>query len=497
MNRPLRYLLNTLFIICIIIAAGAGALLLASAVFGVSLPERLGMTNPFSSASEGMGSGEADASGGSTLVEQFSSDDPYLAAAREAQRKAAEEAEAAAAEQAAAEEAARQQEEAARAEQEQIRSYIPMDGTYSGSIAHAGGDFRVNCTDADSAAFTFAGDILFSSDYATGVQAWSAGIMNCFDEGTTELMRNADVFMLNNEFEYTTGGTAIPNKKYTLRALPETVEWLKEMGVDIVSLANNHMFDFQEEGLADTLKTLREAGIPYVGAGENIEEAATTAYIHLLIPAGTGTGAENDGEDGNNAETDDDSLMTDAMTVAIVNATRIEQYENPETRAATETESGVFRCFNPALLYEKVTEAKKNADFVIVYVHWGTESTHDIEEHQRELAEGITNAGGDLIVGDHPHVLQGIGTANGKPVAYSLGNYYFTSYTTDTGLLQAVFNPSEKTMEGLRFVPCLQTNASVHLLDGSEKARVLDEMREYSANTGSDVTIDEDGRVSW
>lgn len=490
MNRSLRYLLNTLLIICIIIAAGAGVLLLASAVFGVSVPEHF--------LSGNTDSGEGNASGsGSTLVEQFSPDDPYLAAAKEAQRKAAEEAEAAAAQQAAAEEAARQQEEAARAEQERIGSYIPMDGTYSGDITHAGGEFKVRCADADSATMTFAGDILFSSDYATGVQAWSVGIMNCFDEGTTELMRNADVFMLNNEFEYTTGGTAIPNKKYTLRALPETVEWLRDMGVDIVSLANNHMFDFQEEGLADTLETLRGAGIPYVGAGENIDEAATTAYIHLLVPAGNDTGTENNEESENEAGTDEDPLMTDAMTIAILNATRIEQYENPETRAATETESGVFRCFDPALLYEKVAEAKQNADFVIVYVHWGTESTHDIEEHQHELAEGITNAGGDLIVGDHPHVLQGIGTANGKPVAYSLGNYYFTSYTTDTGLLQAVFDPSEKTMKGLRFVPCLQTNASVHLLDGSEKTRVLDEMREYSAATGGSVSIDDDGWVSW
>lgn len=123
------------------------------------------------------------------------------------------------------------------------------------------------------------------------------------------------------------------------------------------------------------------------------------------------------------------------------------------------------------------------------------ESTQEKEYRQDELADGITKAGGDLIVGDHPHVLQAIGAVNGKPVAYSMGNYFFTSHTTDTGLLQAVFDPASKTMTGLRFVPCLQSNLSVQLLDGSEKERVLNEMRGLSESCG--VAIDEDGWISW
>lgn len=391
----------------------------------------------------------------------------------------------------------------------QMASYTPMDGTYSGAVTEAGGDFSVADGDGSSVTFTFAGDILFSGDYATGIKAGANGIMSCFDAGTTELMQSADVFMVNNEFEYTTGGTPVPDKKYTLRANPGTVDWLKEMGVDIVSLANNHMFDFQDDGLQDTLNTLRSANMPYVGAGENIDEASRTAYIHILTDGSTSVSSDPGQQgaavlsdsststtDGNGfAGASEEGLVTNAMTIAIINATQVEQYENPDTRGATETESGVFRCYDPALLYQRVSEAKQNADFVIVYIHWGVESNQEKESRQDELADGITKAGANLIVGDHPHVLQAIGAVNGKPVAYSLGNFFFTSHTTDTGLLQAVFDPSAGTMTGLRFVPCLQTNTAVQLLDGSEKTRVLDEMRGLSEKCG--VSIDDDGWVTW
>ena len=139
--------------------------------------------------------------------------------------------------------------------------------------------------------------------------------------------------------------------------------------------------------------------------------------------------------------------------------------------------------------------ARENADFVIVCIHWGVESEMQKEYRQDILADGITNAGADLIVGGHPHVLQAIGAVNGKPVAYSLGNFYFTSYTTDTGFLQVQFSAKEKRMTGLRFVPCLQSGTAVRLLEGAEKERVLKEMRDLSGSCG--VSLDEDGWASW
>lgn len=335
--------------------------------------------------------------------------------------------------------------------------------------------------------FTFAGDILFDENYATGAAARQSGILSRFDAGVLELMQGADVFTVNNEFCYSLGGSPLPDKTYTLRARPDTAEWLHEMGADLVTLANNHVFDYGETGLLDTLSTLQDADIPYIGAGKNMEEASSAVYFDLGPDGAVLAGKSPDGlprDEGNTK-----------MRIALISTTQVEQFDNPDTRGATDTLPGVFRCWDPSRLYDEVKTARENADFVIVCIHWGVESEMQKEYRQDILADGITNAGADLIVGGHPHVLQAIGVVNGKPVAYSLGNFYFTSYTTDTGLLQVQFSAKEKKMTGLRFVPCLQSGTAVRLLEGAEKERVLQEMRDLSGSCGG--SLDEDGWASW
>ena len=335
--------------------------------------------------------------------------------------------------------------------------------------------------------FTFAGDILFDENYATGAAARQSGILSRFDAGVLELMQGADVFTVNNEFCYSLGGSPLPDKTYTLRARPDTAEWLHEMGADLVTLENNHVFDYGETGLLDTLSTLQDADIPYIGAGKNMEEASSAVYFDLGPDGAVLAGKSPDGlprDEGNTK-----------MRIALISTTQVEQFDNPDTRGATDTLPGVFRCWDPSRLYDEVKTARENADFVIVCIHWGVESEMQKEYRQDILADGITNAGADLIVGGHPHVLQAIGAVNGKPVAYSLGNFYFTSYTTDTGFLQVQFSAKEKRMTGLRFVPCLQSGTAVRLLEGAEKERVLKEMRDLSGSCG--VSLDEDGWASW
>ena len=95
-------------------------------------------------------------------------------------------------------------------------------------------------------------------------------------------------------------------------------------------------------------------------------------------------------------------------------------------------------------------------------------------------------------IGDLKGILQKLDYIGDMPVMYSLGNFYFTSFTVDTGVLQAEFEPSTRTLKTLRFVPCLQANTSVSLLEGTEKRRVLEQMRAMSPN----VVIDEEGVVT-
>ncbi|MCL2717199.1 MAG: CapA family protein [Lachnospiraceae bacterium] len=310
----------------------------------------------------------------------------------------------------------------------------------------------------------FAGDILFDSYYAVMANAIKRGntVDAAFSDDLLEIMREADVMMLNNEFTYTTRGAPFPEKLFTFRAKPETASWLNDMGVNLVSLANNHTFDYGEISLLDTLDTLEAYGVPYVGAGRNIEEAAAPVYF----------------------------IISD-IKIAFIAATQIERFHNPDTRGATETLPGVFRFLNNERLLYTIAEARENSDFVVVFLHWGSERATEPDWSQLEQSLKIAAAGADLIVGAHPHVLQEITVHGNTPVAYSLGDFWFSSRTVDTGLLEAIFDVNG--LKSLRFIPALQHNCFTSLLHDGEKIRVLDIMRNLSPR----VNIDDDGEITW
>ena len=311
--------------------------------------------------------------------------------------------------------------------------------------------------------FVFAGDILFDPGYSIMAKMLQreGGIHDSISEDLMAEMQNADIFMVNNEFPYSDRGTPTPEKQFTFRAKPESAEILHEMGADIVSLANNHAYDYGEEAFLDTLDTLQNTDIPFVGAGRNLEEASAPVYF-----------------------------IAGDIKIAVVSATQIERLDHPDTKGATETTAGVFRCWNPDNLLEKVKEAKENSDFVIVYIHWGTENTDVPDWAQLDQAPKIADAGADLIIGDHSHCLQPIQYVNGVPVVYSLGNFLFNSKELDTCLVKAVV--TEEGLESLQFLPALQKNCSTSMLYGEEKERVLSYMRSISPH----VNIDGEGYIT-
>ncbi|MGN1180408.1 MAG: CapA family protein [Suilimivivens sp.] len=309
----------------------------------------------------------------------------------------------------------------------------------------------------------FAGDILFDDEYAMMANLLRRGVTmeNGISESLLARMQEQDIMMLNNEFPYTDRGTPTEGKTYTFRADTAAVSYLEDMGADIVSLANNHIYDFGETGLLDTLDTLEEAGIPYVGAGRNLEEASAPVYF-----------------------------ISADIKIAIVAATQIERLDNPDTKGATESDAGVFRCWNPEKLYEVVARAKENSDFVIVYIHWGTENVEEPDWAQLQQAEGLTQAGADLIIGDHPHCLQGIQYFGDTPVFYSLGNFWFNSKTLDTCMVEAQI--SKEGLESLRLVPAIQSDCRTDLAYDTEKERIISYMNSISYG----VSIDEEGLIS-
>ncbi|MDR2547365.1 MAG: CapA family protein [Lachnospiraceae bacterium] len=317
---------------------------------------------------------------------------------------------------------------------------------------------------ADEVVLLFGGDILFDPGYAVMAAAIERGgtVEDAFCANLLEMMQSADIMMLNNEFTYTRRGEPTSGKRFTFRADPSSAAWLIDMGVDIVSLANNHTFDYGEVSLLDTIEALETHGINHVGAGRNMSEASAPVFF-----------------------------IVGDIKIAILAATQIERLANPDTREATATAPGVMRFMNPARLLEAVTAAKEVSDFVVVFVHWGTESADQPDWMQIDHAPLIAAAGADLIIGSHPHVLQGIVRHGNTPIAYSLGDFWFSSRTTDTGLLEVVIN--EDGIKTLRFIPAIQRNCFTSILLGSEKARVLDIVRNLSPRT----RIDEEGYISW
>ena len=177
----------------------------------------------------------------------------------------------------------------------------------------------------------FAGDINFADDWYTMeyMNRQTNGIYDCFSEDLLSEMQNVDVMVMNNEFTYAESGSveAVPGKAYTFRADPEDVELLSVFGTDAVTLANNHVYDYGEEGLLSTLDCLRKADIPYTGAGENRKEASKIL-----------------------------SFVIGGRKIAIVSATQIER-ATKYTKEATETEPGVLKTLNPAAFLEVIREA--------------------------------------------------------------------------------------------------------------------------------------------
>lgn len=309
---------------------------------------------------------------------------------------------------------------------------------------------------------TFGGDICFADNYLPMQYLANTGksITDCIDERLIAEMQSADIAFLNNEFAISDRGSPLAGKAYTFRAAPENTALYHTLGVNIVSLANNHAYDFGADAFADTMRTLKEYEIATVGGGMNLEEAMQPVYY-----------------------------LVNGRKIAFVAATRAEKYRL--TPQATETASGVLRCYDPTLFLETIREADQNSDFVVACIHWGTEYSAVLEDVQKETARTYIDAGVDLIIGGHAHQLQGIEFYNGKAIYYNLGNFWFNNKEIETGLVKIELSPDG----GVKhiFLPALQKDCRTSWEVGTEKgSAILDRLEGYSVN----VSIDENGLVT-
>ncbi len=271
-------------------------------------------------------------------------------------------------------------------------------------------------TEPFSITLAFAGDINFDDDWCVMATLHSLGddLTTVIDPAYLDEMRSADLLWINNEFCYSDRGAPMEGKAYTFRSAPSNVKYLQEMGVDLAGLANNHVFDYGEEAFLDTLQTLQDADIPYVGAGKDLAEASAPVF-----------------------------LDADGVTVAYVAASRAEK--NIMTPQAEADSPGILRCYDMTLFLDSIKKAAELADFVIALPHWGTEYSTTLEQAQIDGARECIDAGADAVIGAHTHCLQGVSSYHEKPIAYSLGNFWFNERTLDTMLFELRLSGTKTT----------------------------------------------------
>lgn len=301
----------------------------------------------------------------------------------------------------------------------------------------------------------FSGDILLSSYVLNNYE--NSGINGVISQELLGEMQSADLTMVNEEFPFSNRGTQAQDKQFTFRVDPSYVKIFQEMGIDVVTVANNHALDYGTEALSDTFQTLDGAGVAYVGAGDSKERAAQP-YI-----------AEMGGK-----------------TFGFLAASRV----IPEVSWNIDNQQpGMLCTYDSARLCEAIRKAKENCDYVVVYVHWGIERENMPQDYQRKLGQAYIDAGADLIIGAHPHVLQGIEYYNGKPIVYSLGNYIFNQSIEKTMLLKVTVSTENETI--LQLIPASASGAKTSKLEGEEARSIC----QFVEDISFDVTVGEDGIV--
>jgi gamma-polyglutamate biosynthesis protein CapA len=243
-------------------------------------------------------------------------------------------------------------------------------------------------------------------------------------------------------------------KSIHLRTDMDAIHAVKNAGFTVMNLANNHLMDYGEEGLRDTLDVFDRYNMEYVGGGENRKEAKE----HINYQDVNGV-----------------RVATLGFTDAFV-----------EGSIATKDRNGLLSA-NPDVLFDMIEKAKNedhgNADLVVVNVHWGQEYDTEATPRQKALAKAMVDAGADIIIGHHPHVLQSFDVYKDGIIFYSLGNFVFDqgwTRTKDSAMVQ--YNLTEDGTASIDVIPLQIEEAAPRLATGYfDQLRVFNQLTKETA----------------
>lgn len=275
--------------------------------------------------------------------------------------------------------------------------------------------------------------------------------------GTATELATGDINLANLESPIAAGGNEFKEKLFRFRSEPAVAPALRKAGFNLVTLANNHSMDFGPEALFETTRHLASAGIDWIGAGDTLGNARRIALYSIK-----------------------------GKRVAFLGYSLTQPLEFFAGTARPGTAPGYEK-----LVANDVASARRQADYVIVTIHWGREGSGTIQPYQQRTGRAAIDAGADAVIGHHPHVLQGVERYKNGIIFYSLGNFAFasTSRTADyAAMVRLRLNGSSRRTE---VIPLDVLASRVHfqprILDGARGAKVISQINSLSRPFGTAI----------
>ena len=294
---------------------------------------------------------------------------------------------------------------------------------------------------------TAAGDVMFDRRVKTATVA-NGGSWPFAKVAT--YFKSTDLTVVNLESPLSSTGKATPEKDVVFRGTPLGVKALKQGGVDVVSLANNHAMDYGFSSLQQTITLLQKEKIGYAGAGANKREAFEPAILKV------------------------GDLLVGFLSFSDV---------IPFNSFPSKTAPGIASARDSKTLSLLIKALSKEVHLVVVAFHWGVEYKDYPTGRQKELATTAIDAGADLVLGTHPHVTQGIAVYKKRLIFYSLGNFVFDHYKAQTGesMLPEIDMNYKGELNSARIWPVLISDSGQpSIAGGPEGQRILNRVKTIS-----------------
>jgi len=276
---------------------------------------------------------------------------------------------------------------------------------------------------------------------------------------TSAVLGQGDLNIGNLESPIARWGKEFHGKKFRFKTDPAAAVALRKAGFNHLALANNHILDFGPGALRETIETLDGLGITHAGAGADLVSARQESIVTVK-----------------------------GVKIALLAYSFTYPAEFYAGKGRAGTAPGYENYYRP-----DIAHAKKSADYVIVSFHWGSECAEFPRDYQKSTAHKAIDAGADVVLGHHPHVLQGIEYYKSGVIFYSLGNFAFASksrkadrsmiarITLDNGITGVEIIPLNVLYREVRFQP--------RILAGSRGQSVADRLNRLSDEMGTLISV--------